>query len=264
MYMSVCNIDDSPISEEEQLLLKRFNIFLDYDVVPHRELKVGEHWSVNAENLTELYDPFIEGSFTGKVNVTLKEKDENNKWSLEMEPCELSVVSDSGKTTGHIQVDSGFAKIKPEDITVDEMNSKGKVDIKYLSSHHFLFQTRVEGVCNFEGKVFSKPIIYSKPENNQEAVSPENNDESKNQRLNSSMSNETSNKVYVCPNCQQELQKKNDDLYYCNSCNSIINIKDWLHVANSVPGFTNQTFPDKVLSSKGLVPDLHLFFKNQL
>ena len=178
MYMSVVNEDDSPISEKEQLLLKRFNIFMDYDVVPHRELKVGEHWSINSENLSELYDPFIEGSFSGEIKVTLKEKDENNKWTLEMAPCLLSVVSDSGKTTGHIKVDSGFAKIKPEDITVDEMNSKGKVDIKYLSRHHFLFQTKVEGVCDFEGRVYSKPIIDSKPEDNQEAASPDNNNKS--------------------------------------------------------------------------------------
>lgn len=160
MMITFKNEDGSEVTdEEEQMILKRVNAFIDYNVMPNTKSAPGDSWTINAEDIQEVFDPFVDGTYTGKITVERKADKEDGDWFVEMKPgSSVKVISDNGTTNGTLLLKQGKAIINPEKYTVKEMFVAGNAGLKRLSKHHFLFTARINGRCDFQGRIATFPI----------------------------------------------------------------------------------------------------------
>ena len=156
MLMTFTNKDGSQVTDEEELMvLKRVNTFIDYNMVPNTECRPGESWTVDAEDMQEVFDPFVEGRYNGNVKVTRMSNDDKGNWVLAMSPSVINVVGDSGSTTGSLQLQNGSAQINPALVSINELKIAGKAKLSKLSKHHWLFTAKISGWCDFQGRVIT-------------------------------------------------------------------------------------------------------------
>ena len=86
-----------------------------------------------------------------------KSNAENGDWSIAMSPSAINVVADNGATTGHLQLNKGYALVNPEKLYVNEMFVEGKAKLARTSRHHLLFTARIDGLCDFQGRIITTP-----------------------------------------------------------------------------------------------------------
>ncbi len=152
------NADGSEVTDdEEKMILKRVNAFIDYNVVPDEDCRPGDTWTIAAEDMQEVFDPFVDGTYTGNIKANRKSNAENGDWTVEMSPSSINVIADNGSTTGSLQLNRGRALVNPEKLSVNEMFVAGKAKIAKTSRHHLLFTARIDGLCDFQGRVVTTP-----------------------------------------------------------------------------------------------------------
>ena len=139
--------------QEEQMVLKRVNAFIDYNMVPNTDCMPGDNWVIQARDMQEVFDPYVEGTYSGSVRALRKANTENGDWMVELSPSVIDVVNDNGNTTGHMNLERGYAAINPKLVSINDLFVEGKAKLEKLSKHHWLFQSRISGECNFQGKV---------------------------------------------------------------------------------------------------------------
>lgn len=150
LHVEFTNGDGSPIeTEEEWMVLRRANAFIDSKVVPDRNCSPGDNWKVDAGDFDCLLDPYVEGGYSGEVEVSRKDDDAEGNWILAVAPGSVSIVSDAGKPAGEIQITDGCARVDGRRALVKAMEVTGRGGMKHLNKHHLLFQTRFEGNCSF-------------------------------------------------------------------------------------------------------------------
>lgn len=151
------NKDGSDVTDdEEKMVLRRINAFIDYNVVPNTECRPGSSWTIAAEDMQEVFDPFVEGRYSGDIKATRKSDADNGDWRIDLEPSTIRVIADSGTTTGTLELKQGWAVVDPKKVTISEMFVAGKANLSKLSRHHWLFTARIDGLCDFQGRVFTE------------------------------------------------------------------------------------------------------------
>ena len=151
-------VDGSEVTnEEEVMVLKRVNTFIDYYLAPDKDCQPGDSWNISAENLQEVFDPFVDGTYVGSIAVVRKEN-EGDDWKLEMLPSEIRVRSEN-ETTGELKVTKGYATLEPKDVTLKDLFAEGTANIRKISRHHLLFTARIEGDCQFQGRLISEAVL---------------------------------------------------------------------------------------------------------
>lgn len=159
MMVDFKNEDGSEITdEEEQMVLKRVNAFIDYHLVPDKQCNPGDNWTVFAEDMQELFDPFVEGKYTGKINVVRKSNAENGDWVIAMRPCTVNVIGEGGTTTGSLRIENGNAKMDPTNVSLNDIFVKGTAKMQKLTRHHLLFTAMIDGWCKFQGRAVTVPL----------------------------------------------------------------------------------------------------------
>lgn len=154
LFVSFKNEDGSDITdEEESLVLRRVNAFLDYCLVPNKSCKPGDSWKVQANELQELFDPFVDGDYIGDIVLRRDADNEFGDWIVSAKPCEIRIISSGRKTTGALQLAGGRAEIDPKKITLKTMSVDGRASLTKLTKHHWLFTARLNGECDFEGRM---------------------------------------------------------------------------------------------------------------
>ena len=152
------NADGSEVvDDEEKMILKRVNAFIDYNVVPDGNSRPGDSWTIAAEDMQEIFDPFVDGTYRGNVKVTRRSNAENGDWTIEMSPSTINAVADNGSTTGTLQVNRGRALVNPEKLCINEMLVAGKAKLSRTSRHHLLFTARIDGLCDFQCRIVTTP-----------------------------------------------------------------------------------------------------------
>ena len=152
------NADGGEVTDdEEKMILKRVNAFIDYNVVPDGNCRPGDSWTIAAEDMQEVFDPFVDGTYTGNVKATRRSNAENGDWTVEMSPSAVNVIADNGSTTGSLQLNRGRALVNPEKLSVNEMFVAGKAKLSKTSRHHLLFTARIDGLCDFQGRIITTP-----------------------------------------------------------------------------------------------------------
>lgn len=149
--------DNETMSEQEKLLLRRANALLDWQILKGESYEVGREWKVDSSDFECLFDPYVEGSYSGEVVVRREANDADGDWTLKVKPGFVSIVSDKGKTTGKVRIDDGSAKIDEPNCRVKSMQIVGKAGARNLSEHHLLFTSHVEGECSFRAILTSAP-----------------------------------------------------------------------------------------------------------
>ena len=151
------NRDGSDVTDdEEKMILRRVNAFIDYNVVPNTECRPGDSWTVAAEDMQEVFDPFVEGRYSGDIKATRKSNAGNGDWRIELAPSTIRVIADNGTTTGTLQLKQGRAAVNPGKVTINEMFVDGNANLSKLSRHHWLFTARIDGLCDFQGRVVTE------------------------------------------------------------------------------------------------------------
>lgn len=145
-------------TEEERLVLRRANAFMDSKFVPDKSCSPGDTWTVDSSEFDCLFDPYVEGAYCGDVTIERKDNDKDGDWIIGMQPCNVSVRSDNGRTTGELRIESGNAKVDAKNVFVKSIVITGKGSLTNLTPHHLLFKSRFEGDCSIRGTMVTKPI----------------------------------------------------------------------------------------------------------
>ncbi len=145
-------------TEEEFLVLRRANAFLDAQVMPDKTFSPGDTWTVDTSSFECLMDPFVDGCYCGDVTVERKENDEKGDWVIGLRPCLVGIRSDAGRTMGELRLMDGAASVDGKNVFVKTMTVHGKGGVKSLTPHHLLFKARVQGDCEFRGEMEVTPI----------------------------------------------------------------------------------------------------------
>ena len=145
-------------TQEEYLVLRRANAFMDANVVPDKNCKPGDTWTVDTSGFESLLDPYVDGAYCGDVTVARLDNDKDGTWQIGLRPCSVFIKSDEGRTTGEVHLESGEAKVDAENVFVKAMVVTGKGRMKNLSPHHLLFKSRFEGDCEFRGMMTTESI----------------------------------------------------------------------------------------------------------
>ena len=154
MYVKFTYKDGREVTDkEEQMVLKRVNAFIDYNMVPNTDCMPGDNWVIQARDMQEVFDPYVEGTYSGSVRALRKANTQNGDWMIELSPSVIDVVNDNGNTTGHMNLERGYAAINPKLVSINDLFVEGKAKLEKLSKHHWLFQSRISGECSFQGKV---------------------------------------------------------------------------------------------------------------
>lgn len=149
-----------PMSEQEVLLLRRANALMDWQIIKGGEPKVGSEWTVDSGDFESLFDPYVEGRYSGEVVVRREQDEPNGDWKLKVKPGFVKIVSGRGKsnTTGQVRIDGGEAKIDEPNCRIKVMELVGKAGARNLSKHHLLFKSHVDGECTFRAILTSSPV----------------------------------------------------------------------------------------------------------
>lgn len=151
--------DGRPLeTEEEWLVLRRANAFIDSKVVPDKKCSPGDTWTIDTADFECLMDPFVAGSYRGEVKIVRLRDDDSGNWILSLKPAYVAVVSDQGRGSGELQLLSGQAEVDGRHAFIKTLSVMGKGSLKNLTSHHLLFQSRLGGSCEFRGTLITEPL----------------------------------------------------------------------------------------------------------
>ena len=138
----------SDLSDKEWMVLRRANAFLDSSFRGQKEFKVGDTHEIESGDFECLFDPYLEGSYCGKIVIERK-PDRDGEWYLTVQPGSVAIVADDGRSGGELRIEKGEAKFNDETSVLRAMVVSGKVAAKKMSKHHMLFNARIEGMCDF-------------------------------------------------------------------------------------------------------------------
>ena len=145
-------------TQEEYLVLRRANAFMDSKFVPDKYCSPGDTWTVDSSEFDCLLDPYVEGAYCGDVTVERLDNDKDGDWILGVRPCNVSIKSDAGRTSGELRIEKGQAKVDAKNVFVKAMVVTGKGAMKNLTTHHLLFKSRFGGECTFRGVMTTVPL----------------------------------------------------------------------------------------------------------
>lgn len=158
MKVTFANVDGSEASEEEKEILEKVSAFVDYNVLPDPNKRIGGTWTVAARDLSELFDPYL-GTVYGEVDFMRKANDENGNWNVVMQPATLDIRNENHSKIGTLELRAGNATVEPKKLhNVINMYAKGRVKTENVTRHHLLFTAKVSNWCDWEGRVVSKII----------------------------------------------------------------------------------------------------------
>ena len=144
-------------TEEEWLVLRRANVFMDSKVIPDKNCSPGDSWQMDSADFDCLLDPFVEGSYCGEVEVVRLDDDADGNWQLSIKPGTISILSDRGRGTGEVRLNEGQCIVDGRRAFVKAMTVTGKGAMKHLTKHHLLFRSRFEGECGFRAVMTTEP-----------------------------------------------------------------------------------------------------------
>lgn len=150
MRVDIRHADGSTeLTDDEWALLRRVNAFIDSDIIDTDKMKIGEKKVVRAKDCECLFDPYVDGSYSGEMTVERKANNNDGDWVLEVHPGHVAIVADTGRTTGEVTVKKGAAAVDAKKLLVKKMVVEGEAQANKLTPHHMLFNARMGGRCSF-------------------------------------------------------------------------------------------------------------------
>ena len=146
------NEDGSPITDAEWEILRSANAFLDSNVVPDARCRVGDTWTVWADEVQDLFGATSSGRAEGNIRVERVDDQPDGTWTLKLEPAIVEFRSDDGTTSGNMKVKDGNGLVDSENASVVSLHATATGNLRSLNKkRHFLyfdFIKRIEGDSN--------------------------------------------------------------------------------------------------------------------
>ena len=153
--------DGRPITETEWEMLRSANAFLDANVVPDARCRVGDTWTVWADEMQELFGASGNGRAEGKIRVERIEDQKDGSWTLGVEPSTVEFRSDDGTVAGKMEVKEGNSIVDAENASVKSLHATAKGNLRSLDKkRHFMFfdfVKRIDGDSNMRFTLAVEP-----------------------------------------------------------------------------------------------------------
>lgn len=153
--------DGRPITETEWEMLRSANAFLDANVVPDARCRVGDTWTVWADEMQELFGASGNGRAEGKIRVERVEDQKDGAWTLSVEPSTIEFRSDDGTVAGKMDVKEGNGLVDAENASVKSLHATASGNLRSLDKkRHFMFfdfVKRIDGNSNMRFTLTVEP-----------------------------------------------------------------------------------------------------------
>lgn len=144
--------DGKPITEAEWEILRSVNAFLDANVVPDTRCRVGDTWTVWADEVQDLFGAVSKGRSDGKIHVERFEDQKNGDWTLKLEPSTIEFRSEDGTTAGKMQIKKGNGYVDAANASVKSLQATASGNLQALDKKRhcmfFDFVKRIDGNAN--------------------------------------------------------------------------------------------------------------------
>ena len=146
---------DCKLTQDERDTINRTNFVMDHYIMPDREVRVNESWTVDASVFAGLLDPRMKGRVRG--NVTIDRKDDlplEDKVArrLRLTDGTIDFVSNSTEeyVNGSVKQVRGNCQIPSDVEVVTEANITGIAEYNSVSKDHLLFKATMSTRPRFE------------------------------------------------------------------------------------------------------------------
>ena len=155
------NEDGSPITDAEWEILRSANAFLDANVVPDTRCRVGDTWTVWADEVQELFGCAGDGRAEGKIHIERIEDQKDGTWTLKVAPATIEFRSEDGTAAGKMQVKDGNGLVDGENASVKSLHATAGGNLRTLNKkRHFMFfdfVKRLDGDSNLRFTLTAEP-----------------------------------------------------------------------------------------------------------
>ncbi|MDD5950837.1 MAG: hypothetical protein PUC53_03045 [Bacteroidales bacterium] len=145
------------LTQDERDVINRTNFVMDHYIMPDREVRVNESWTVDASVFAGLLDPRMKGRVRG--NVTIDRKDDlplEDKVARRLRLTDGTIEFVSNSTdeyvNGCVKQVRGTCQIPSDVEVVTEANITGIAEYKSVSKDHLLFKATMSTAPRFEVK----------------------------------------------------------------------------------------------------------------
>ena len=159
------NEDGSPITDAEWEILRQANIFLDANMIPDTRCRVGDRWTVWADEVQELFGAAGDGRAEGKIRVVRDEDQPDGDWTIRMEPSTIQFLSADGSAAGTMEFKKGQGLVDAGNASVKVLQATASGNLaKMNQKRHLLFFTfvkRINGDSNLRFSLSTTPAPKS-------------------------------------------------------------------------------------------------------
>ena len=141
-----------PITEAEWEILRAANVFLDANAVPDARCRVGDTWTIWADEARELFGAVGEGRAEGNIRVERVADQPDGVWTLQIEPSEITFVTKDDTARGKMQVKDGNSLVDAKNASVKSLQATATGNLRSLNKKRdalfFDFVEKIEGDSN--------------------------------------------------------------------------------------------------------------------
>lgn len=155
------NEDGTPITDAEWEILRSANVFLDSNAVPDTRCRVGDSWTIWADEMQELFGAAGDGRAEGKVRVERVADQPDGNWALQMEPAEIQFRTCDGTAAGKMNIKDGNGLVDAKNASVKSLHATASGNLRSLNKKRhamfFDFVKRIEGNSNLRFTLTAEP-----------------------------------------------------------------------------------------------------------
>ena len=159
------NEDGSPITDAEWEILRSANVFLDSNAVPDTRCRVGDAWTIWADEVQELFGVAGDGRAEGKIRVERLADQPDGDWTLRLEPAEVQFRTNDGTAAGKMNIKDGNGLVDAKNVAVKSLHATATGSLRSLNKkRHFLFfdfVKRIDGNSNLRFTLTADPSTVS-------------------------------------------------------------------------------------------------------
>lgn len=158
------NEDGSPITDAEWEILRSANAFLDSNVVPDTRCRIGDSWTIWADEVMDMFGNAGSGRVEGKIRVERESDQPDGAWTLKVEPTTVEYRGDSGAVSGTMGVKGGSGLVDAENVSVKSLQVTADGNLRSLDKkRHFLFFDCVKRIKGNSNLRFSLSVAPAAP-----------------------------------------------------------------------------------------------------
>lgn len=158
------NEDGSPISDAEWEILRSANAFLDSNVVPDTRCRIGDSWTIWADEVMDMFGNAGSGRVEGKIRVERESDQPDGAWTLKVEPTTIEYRGDSGAVSGTMRVKGGNGLVDAANVSVKSLQVTADGNLRSLNKkRYFLFFDCVKRIKGNSNLRFSLSVAPAAP-----------------------------------------------------------------------------------------------------